>query len=136
MAAERITGYPSYLGKYNSYSVPMAEEDYQPQKDSQSESQKNLNADVEHAPTPAAIYTPSGNADVHQIAESFAGRDRVLSDFSTGSEIETVDMRQAISAMQGDRLLQEYQYFVGSAQNAAQGNVISNTADGTVIRLS
>ena len=135
MAAERITGYPSYLGKYNSYSVPMAEEDYQPQKD-QSESQMNLNADAEHAPSPAAVYTPSANASVHQIAESFTGRDRVLSDFSYGSEIETLDMQQAISAMKGDRLLQEYQYFVGAGQNAQAGNVISNTADGTVIGLN
>lgn len=134
MAAERITGYPSYLGKYNSYSVP-TEEEYRPQKD-QSENQMDLNADAEHAPEVAAVYTPSANANVHQIAESFTGRDRVLSDFSIGSEIETLDMQQAISAMQGDRLLQEYQYFVGSAQNAAAGNVISNTADGTVIRLS
>ncbi|HKM04105.1 MAG TPA: hypothetical protein VJZ04_05870 [Lachnospiraceae bacterium] len=45
------------------------------------------------------------------------------------SSIETLDMEKAISDMQKDQVLQQYQYFVGSSQN-----IISNSMDGLVIQ--
>ena len=46
----------------------------------------------------------------------------------------TQDMKKAISDMQKDQVLQEYQYYVGSSRN--NGNqVLTQDADGTVVRL-
>lgn len=45
------------------------------------------------------------------------------------SSIETLDMQKAISDMQKDQVIQQYQYFVGSSQN-----VITNSSDGLVIQ--
>lgn len=132
MAAERVTGLPSYLGRYNSYNVPLTDEEEK--LEAGQGQQQGLNAESSAQQLYETPF-PRKDANIHDIAESFAGRDKVLSDFSFGNEIETLDMQKAISDMQGDRLLQEYQYFVGSAQES-MGNVISNTADGTVIRLN
>ena len=43
-----------------------------------------------------------------------------------------LDMQNAVSGMQKDQVLQEYQYFVGSTQSLA--NVISDSEDGVVIQ--
>jgi hypothetical protein len=45
-------------------------------------------------------------------------------------------MRHAISGMQTDHLLHEYQYFVGGKDLAGkERNIIAGTEDGIVIRL-
>lgn len=54
------------------------------------------------------------------------------SNFSPESSLGSQDMQQAISDMHKDSILQEYQYFVGSAQNVVQ----YASEDGTVIQKS
>jgi hypothetical protein len=45
-------------------------------------------------------------------------------------------MKQAISGMQKDHILHEYQYFVGGKDLAGkESNIIAGTQDGLVIRL-
>ncbi len=44
------------------------------------------------------------------------------------SDVQTLDMEKAISDMQKDRILQQYQYFVGSARK-----LMNNTSDGVVV---
>ena len=66
------------------------------------------------------------NADIKDVALSF----NKGSDFSyigSTSDIRSLDVEKAISDMQQDDVLKEYNYFVGSA-----GNVYSSE-DGTVI---
>lgn len=46
------------------------------------------------------------------------------------SDIEKLDIQKAISDMKKDSVLQQYQYFVGSAQNLVAG---SETEDGMVV---
>ena len=43
-------------------------------------------------------------------------------------DIQTLDVQKAISDMKKDQVLQQYQYFVGSARN-----LMAQSADGTVI---
>lgn len=50
---------------------------------------------------------------------SYLGKDK---------DVESLDMQKAISDMKQDSVLQEYQYFVGSAQNIYQ------SSDGTVLQ--
>ena len=45
------------------------------------------------------------------------------------------DMKQAISGMQKDQLLHQYQYFVGKDLSGQQSNIVAGTEDGVVVRL-
>lgn len=56
------------------------------------------------------------NANVHDLSLSFnIGED--YSYIGRDSDIEALDMQKAISDMKKDQVLQQYQYFVGSADN-------------------
>ncbi len=68
------------------------------------------------------------NADVREISLTFNARE----DFGyigQDSDIENLDMQKAISDMKKDGILQQYQYFVGSAENLLPKNI---TEDGAV----
>ncbi len=68
------------------------------------------------------------NADLQDISLTFNQAD----DFGyigQDASLAGLDMEKAISDMKKDEVLQQYNYFVGSAQN-----MITGTADGTVIR--
>ena len=45
------------------------------------------------------------------------------------------DMKRAISGMQKDSILQEYQYFVGKDLSGKTGNIITSSDDGVVLKL-
>ena len=51
-----------------------------------------------------------------------------------GNSIVTQDMKKAISDMQKDQVLQEYQYFVGGSRNGGS-RVMTQDEDGMVVRL-
>jgi len=60
------------------------------------------------------------NANVHDMSLSF----NVNEDYGyigRDSEIENLDMQKAISDMKKDQVLQQYQYFVGSANDLFSG---------------
>lgn len=68
------------------------------------------------------------NADLQDISLTFNQAD----DFGyigQDASLSGLDMEKAISDMKKDEVLQQYNYFVGSAQN-----MITDTADGTVFR--
>ncbi len=68
------------------------------------------------------------NADLQDISLTFNRAD----DFGyigQDASLSGLDMEKAISDMKKDEVLQQYNYFVGSAQD-----IVTGTADGTVIR--
>lgn len=74
-----------------------------------------------------AVDNRTAMADLENISLTFNKED----DFDyIGSEsgLANLDMQKAISDMQKDQVLQQYQYFVGSAQSLLEGN-----EDGIVI---
>lgn len=76
------------------------------------------------------LRNPAGkSADLENISLKFnTGED--YSYIGKDSDIEKLDMQKAISDMQKDSILQQYQYFVGSAQNL---NGAMTSEDGIVI---
>ena len=76
------------------------------------------------------LRNPAGkSADLENISLKFnTGED--YSYIGKDSDIEKLDMQKAISDMQKDSILQQYQYFVGSAQNL---NGAMASEDGIVI---
>lgn len=57
--------------------------------------------------------------DPNEVSLTFNKNDD-FSNIGSTKDIQTLDIRQAISDMKQDSLFQEYQYFVGSASNVFQ----------------
>lgn len=78
---------------------------------------------------PAKEDTRSRNADLDDISLTFNTGDD-YSYLGSDFEIGGLDMQQAISDMRRDKILEDYQYFVGSSENF--GNTFANE-DGKVL---
>ena len=71
------------------------------------------------------------------MAISFGMYDSSSIDLFGEKGLASEDMKQAISGMQRDKILHEYQYFVGGTDlTGKQSNIITGTEDGLVIKLS
>jgi len=80
--------------------------------------------------------TAASETDVQELAQLLSARENVFSDVSFRNELETSDMRQAISDMQEDQILQQYRYFVGANNERPIGSVVTSSEDGVVIRMA
>ncbi len=78
--------------------------------------------------TPQAPQANRADAPIEDIAITF-NRQEDFGYLGQDSDIHSLDVERAISDMQKDRMLQQYQYFVGSAQDVVSGT----QADGIVI---
>lgn len=67
------------------------------------------------------------DAELEDISLTFNKRE-VFDYLGQESDIRSLDMQKAISDMQKDQILQQYNFFVGSAKN-----LMENNPDGTVI---
>ena len=60
---------------------------------------------------------------------------KVKKDYNSGLAVgHSQNMKKAISDMQKDQVLQEYQYFVGGSRNGGS-RVMTQDEDGMVVRL-
>ena len=142
MALDKLGG---YLNNYNAYSIPPAvnnnvkvgdlekvqvQPNEQPKKElQQEEPKKGLDLTVEEIPV-------RENASIENIAISFGQYDSSSIDLFGEKGLASEDMKQAISGMQKDKILHEYQYFVGGKDmTGKQSNIITGTEDGLVIKL-
>ena len=127
-------------GGYNAYNIPSVKDNpyvapvpeapqEAPQKvEEQKESKSNLDLTVE---VPARE-----NASIENVAISFGQFDSSSLDLYSDMGLASKDMRQAISGMQKDHILHEYQYFVGGKDmTGKESNIIAGTEDGMVIKL-
>jgi hypothetical protein len=142
MALDKLGG---YLNNYNAYNIPPAvdnnvkvgdlekvqvQPNEQPKKElQQEEPKKGLDLTVEEIPV-------RENASIENIAISFGQYDSSSIDLFGEKGLASEDMKQAISGMQKDKILHEYQYFVGGKDmTGKQSNIITGTQDGLVIKL-
>lgn len=75
------------------------------------------------------------NASIENVAISFGVYDSSSIEMFGDRGLASEDMKQAISGMQRDKILHEYQYFVGKDMTGKDRNIIVNTEDGMVIKL-
>ena len=142
MALDKLGG---YLNNYNAYNIPPAvdnnvkvgdlekvqvQPNEQPKKElQQEEPKKGLDLTVEEIPV-------RENASIENVAISFGQYDSSSIDLFGEKGLASEDMKQAISGMQKDKILHEYQYFVGGKDmTGKQSNIITGTEDGLVIKL-
>jgi len=129
-----------YVQDYSNIRVPKTHEapvqtgHQAPQNDNLSFNQdlkESTNAQVARKDTP-----------IEELSIGFNTKDSSMVGFGGNFNLATSDMRQAISAMQKDQVLHQYQYFVGSSQdiqsnstdNTSQNNIVYNGEEGIVYR--
>ena len=130
----------SFTSGYNAYNIPSVKDnpkvapqpELQPQsKQAQQEKEqekKGLDLTVE--------VTARENASIENVAISFGQYDSSSLDLYGDMGLASRDMKNAISGMQKDHILHEYQYFVGGKDLTGKpSNIIAGTEDGIVIKL-
>ena len=142
MALDHIGG---YLNNFNAYSIPPTVDtgvkigtespalQPKPQQASpeapKEEPKKGMDLTVEEIPV-------RENASIENVAISFGQYDSSSIDLFGEKGLASEDMKQAISGMQRDKILHEYQYFVGGKDLTGKpSNIITGTEDGLVIKL-
>lgn len=131
-----INGLGQFGGFYNNYNVPqikqvsveeVQKQDQQASQNSKPESLETLAKEYSQPEKPQA----SRMADLENISLSFNAND-TYEYLGKDAAVENLDMMSAISDMQKDQVLQQYQYFVGPQE--MDSDVVANNADGMVIR--
>ncbi len=146
MALDRIGG---YINGYDAYNIPKASDEVnigavgrQPdQKIPEKVEKEAVKEEAKAAEKPGLDLTVKEvpareNASIENIAISFGQYDISSMNLFEEKGLASEDMKQAISGMQRDKILHEYQYFVGSKDlEGKERNIIAGTEDGLVIKL-
>lgn len=125
MGIGSVNDYSSLFQNYRVPSIPSVSVEEVKRQDAQRQSLENITVGQSYDQPGVTEQKP--NAALEDISLTFRKED----DFGyigKDSDIMKLDMEKAISDMQKDSIIKDYQYFVGNSQNR-----ISESADGTVI---
>ena len=143
MALDRVG---SFVPGYNAYNIPSVKDPFQiapqmaPQGQDTAPDAAALEQKSKQSEKPGldlTVEVPAReNASIENLAISFGQYDSSSLDIYGDMGLASRDMKQAISGMQKDRILHEYQYFVGGKDlTGKSSNIIAGTEDGIVIKL-
>lgn len=137
-----LNGLNGYISNYNAYNIPSATDNSQVRPGpAESQDNKALNEqqqkpEEKKSSLDLTVEVPSReNASIENVAISFGKYDGNSIDLFGDMGLASRDMKQAISGMQKDQLLHQYQYFVGKDLSGQQSNIVAGTEDGVVVRL-
>lgn len=120
-----------YESRHSAYKIPESQpKNAAPAAVQEKADEKNLIQENQSLSAPHSIEMKkiSGEKELENFMLGFyPGKDADL--IGTQSDIRSLDVQKAISDMKKDRILEEYQYFVGSVREAE-----NDTEDGIVIR--
>jgi len=130
----------SFTSGYNAYNIPSVKDNPQvaPQPELQPQSkQAQQEKEQEKKGLDLTVEVPAReNASIENVAISFGQYDSSSLDLYGDMGLASRDMKNAISGMQKDHILHEYQYFVGGKDLTGKpSNIIAGTEDGIVIKL-
>ncbi len=136
MRVDSTLGYQNIANRYDTYGASPVEESKVSSLSAAEGSVRRVEENNGAIATPVEETSqkeaPRGNISIEDVQTSLGNKDSSLQGF-TRLGINSSDMRAAISAMQKDSVMQEYQYFVGGR---SASRVLTNDQDGTVVRLS
>ncbi|MBQ7658215.1 MAG: hypothetical protein IJS16_04450 [Butyrivibrio sp.] len=128
----------SYVPGYNAYNIPSVKDNpqIQPQPEVKQQPSPQQEQQQEKKGLDLTVTPARENASIENVAISFGQYDSSSLDIYSDMGLASRDMKQAISGMQKDRILHEYQYFVGGKDLTGKpSNIIAGTEDGIVIKL-
>lgn len=125
-------GYNSFTPGYAASRIPSVSVEEVKKQDLQKQAeQMPMDSSVKQsgaqAPAEVRRETAPRQAELEDISLTFNKQDN-FGYIGKDSDINKLDMEKAISDMQKDKVLQQYNYFVGSSKN-----LMENNPDGTVI---
>lgn len=122
-----ITGAGGVQTYYKSYDIPIKTPEEIKAAEQPAEQLSSVKEpDNTLQPDSSTIDTRSRSTNPENISLTFH-KEETFDYLGKESSLDNLDMRKAISDMQKDAVLQEYQYFVGSAKS------LINTEDGIVL---
>ena len=135
-----LNGIGTFTTGYNAYNIPSVKDNPQiaPQPEiKQQPGQAQQEKEQEKKGLDLTVEVPAReNASIENVAISFGQYDSSSLDIYGDMGLASRDMKNAISGMQKDRILHEYQYFVGGKDLTGKpSNIIAGTEDGIVIKL-
>ena len=137
-----LNGLNGYISNYNAYNIPSATDNSQVRpnpaeaQDNKALSEQQQKPEEKKNSLDLTVEVPSReNASIENVAISFGQYDGNSIDLFGDMGLASRDMKQAISGMQKDQLLHQYQYFVGKDLSGQQSNIVAGTEDGVVVRL-
>ena len=137
-----LNGLNGYISNYNAYNIPSATDNSQVRpspaetQDNKALSEQQQKPEEKKNSLDLTVEVPSReNASIENVAISFGQYDGNSIDLFGDMGLASRDMKQAISGMQKDQLLHEYQYFVGKDLSGQQSNIVAGTEDGVVVKL-
>ena len=137
-----LNGLNGYISNYNAYNIPSATDNSQVRPSpAETQGNKALNEqqqkpEEKKSSLDLTVEVPSReNASIENVAISFGQYDGNSIDLFGDMGLASRDMKQAISGMQKDQLLHQYQYFVGKDLSGQQSNIVAGTEDGVVVKL-
>ena len=137
-----LNGLNGYISNYNAYNIPSATDNSQVRHNSADTIDAKVSSEQQQKPEEKknsldlTVEVPSReNASIENVAISFGQYDGNSIDLFGDMGLASRDMKQAISGMQKDQLLHQYQYFVGKDLSGQQSNIVAGTEDGVVVRL-
>lgn len=137
-----LNGLNGYISNYNAYNIPSATDNSQVRpgpaesQDNKALSEQQQKPEEKKNSLDLTVEVPSReNASIENVAISFGQYDGNSIDLFGDMGLASRDMKQAISGMQKDQLLHQYQYFVGKDLSGQQSNIVAGTEDGVVVKL-
>ncbi len=135
-----LNGLGSFVPGYNAYNIPSVQNNppVAPQTELKPGSEQSQPKEQEKKGLDLTVEVPAReNASIENVAISFGQFDSSSLDIFGDMGLASKDMKQAISGMQKDRILHEYQYFVGGKDLTGKpSNIIAGTEDGVVVKLN
>ena len=120
-----IEEYSSYLQNYRAPEIPRVSVEEVKRQDQMKVREAEPVPEMTREEAPDLSYRKP-NAEMDQLSLTF-NKQESFDYLGKDSDINDLDMQKAISDMQKDQMLMQYQYFVGSAKN------LFSNGDGTVI---
>ncbi len=129
-----------YMPGFNAYNIPSVKDNSQinPAAASPDKAPKAPAREEKKQVMDLTVEVPSReNASIENVAISFGQYDNSPLDLFGEMNLASKNMKQAISGMQKDHILHEYQYFVGKDLAGRENqNIVAGTTDGVVLKLS
>lgn len=125
MSIGNIGGYGNFSYGYAASRIPSVSVEEVQKQDLQKQTE-NVSVSAPAREESTSPAQPRKDADLEDISITFNKQDS-FDYIGKDSDIRNLDMQKAISDMQKDQVLQQYNFFVGSARE------LMNDTDGTVI---
>ncbi len=131
MGVQLFSGLGNFQSYYRASEIPTVKPEEVKQQQLQNNQEKpeaeSIQQDYSQPVASPVVDNRTAVADLENISLTFNKEDS-FDYIGSESSLASLDMQKAISDMQKDQMLQEYQYFVGSSQSLFQGS-----EDGIVI---